>query len=93
MMCLENGLIAVHEAIQRSDENEVRFLATPPWPVLMAIKRKLPVQAEAAKRYLIQVAGPTSLKTQERATGESRNAHCRQVDGNLAHGRVGKFGL
>jgi len=71
IMCTEDGLIATHAITQRNDENEYRFFAGIPWPLHALQKSKFNVKAEFVPSYLTQVAGPTSLATLERATGES----------------------
>jgi glycine cleavage system aminomethyltransferase T len=71
IMCTEDGLIATHAITQRNDENEYRFFAGIPWPLHALQKSKFRVKAEFVPSYLTQVAGPTSLATLERATGES----------------------
>ena len=71
IMCTEDGLIATHAITQRNDEHEYRFFAGIPWPLYMLQKSGLRVRAEFVPSYLTQVAGPTSLATLERATGES----------------------
>ena len=99
VMCLENGLIATHGILQRNHEEEVRFFAAGPWPVYMLQKTSYRVKAQPTPSYLFQVAGPTSLDTLERATGESlrdigflkfRNA---KIDGKTVEvGRIGMSG-
>jgi vanillate/3-O-methylgallate O-demethylase len=71
VMCLENGLIATHGILQRNGEEEVRFFAAGPWPIYMLQKTSYRVKPQPCPSYLFQVAGPTSLDTLERATGES----------------------
>ena len=69
--CLENGLIASHAILQRNDEHDLRYFAGIPWPVYQSTKSKFRVEVTFPRRYLFQVAGPTSLRTLERATDEA----------------------
>jgi len=71
VMCTEDGLIATHAITQRNDENEYRFFAGGPWPAYRLGKSRFRVEARRTPAYLTQVAGPRSLETLERATGES----------------------
>ena len=71
VMCTDDGLIASHAITQRNDENEYHFFAGVPWPHYRLAKSKFRVEAVRTPAYLTQVAGPTSLATLERATGES----------------------
>jgi len=70
IMCLENGLIASHGILQRNDEEDLRFFAAGDWPVYLATKSKYRVKADFVRSFLFQVAGPTSLRTLERACDE-----------------------
>jgi vanillate/3-O-methylgallate O-demethylase len=47
------------------------MFAVPPWANYQAAKSRFDVQATVQDIYLFQIAGPTSLQTLERATGES----------------------
>jgi vanillate/3-O-methylgallate O-demethylase len=71
VMCREDGLIAAHGILQRNGEEELHWFAAGPWPIYMLQKTKFKVNVEPVHEYLFQVAGPTSLETLERATGES----------------------
>jgi glycine cleavage system aminomethyltransferase T len=72
VMCTEAGLIASHAILQRNGEQEFRlFAAGFPWAEHMAAISRFDVQVRHVPSYLHQVAGPTSLDTLERATGES----------------------
>ena len=71
VMCTDDGRIAAHAITQKSGPEEYRFFASVPWPQYMLKKSPLRVQVRRVPRYLTQVAGPTSLQTLERATGES----------------------
>lgn len=71
VMCTEDGLVAAHAILQRNDEEEYRLFASVPWPQYCLPKTKFRVKADPVPGYLTQVAGPTSLSTLERATGES----------------------
>jgi glycine cleavage system aminomethyltransferase T len=70
--CNDDGLICAHAILQRNDEHEYRLFATPPWPhyQLVASAGRFRVEMRPTPAYLTQVAGPTSLETLERATGE-----------------------
>src|SRR5919202_2168778 len=71
--CNDLGLITAHAILQRNDEHEYRFFAGQPWPhyKLLASGGRFRVELQPTPAYLFQVAGPTSLETLERATGES----------------------
>jgi vanillate/3-O-methylgallate O-demethylase len=71
--CNEDGLLTAHAILQRNDEHEYRFYAGHPWPhyQLLASEGRFRVEMEPSPWYLFQIAGPTSLETLERATGES----------------------
>ena len=99
VFCLENGLIACHNILQRNSEHELRMFAAPPWPVHQAMRGKFRVEVQFPRCYLFQVAGPTSLRTLERATDESlcdigflrfRNARIAGVSVEI--GRIGMSG-
>ena len=98
--CNEDGLICAHAILQRNDEHEYRYFAGQPWPhYKLVTSNDFDVQMTATPSYLTQVAGPTSLETLERATGESlrdigflrfRNA---TIDGKTVEvGRIGMSG-
>ena len=67
----EEGLITAHAILQRNDEHEYRYFAGQPWPHYRLVTSSFDVEMDPAPYYLTQVAGPTSLETLERATGES----------------------
>jgi glycine cleavage system aminomethyltransferase T len=71
--CDEDGLICAHAILQRNDEEEYRYFAGQPWPhyKLLSSGGAFDVRMEPVPGYLTQIAGPTSLETLERATGES----------------------
>ena len=70
--CNDEGLITAHAILQRNDEHEYRFYAGQPWPhYKLVTSNDFDVQMTPTPSYLTQVAGPTSLETLERATGES----------------------
>jgi glycine cleavage system aminomethyltransferase T len=71
VMCNQDGLITSHAITQRNDEDEYHFFAGAPWPHYMLEKTPFRVEARRVPSYLTQVAGPTSISTLERATGES----------------------
>ena len=100
VMCTEEGLIASHAILQRNDERELRlFAAGLPWAEYRASQTKYQVKARPVPGYLHQVAGPNSLATLERATGESLRdiAFLRfrkaKIDGlTVEVGRIGMSG-
>jgi vanillate/3-O-methylgallate O-demethylase len=70
--CNDDGLICAHAILQRNDEQEYRYFAGQPWPhYKLVTSQGFDVQMEPVPFYLTQVAGPSSLETLERATGES----------------------
>jgi vanillate/3-O-methylgallate O-demethylase len=71
--CTDEGLVTAHAILQRNDEEEYRYFAGQPWPHYQLLRSgsRFRVEMEASPAYLFQVAGPTSLETLERATGES----------------------
>jgi vanillate/3-O-methylgallate O-demethylase len=71
--CNDDGLITAHAILQRNDEHEYRYYAGQPWPhyKLLTSGDRFDVQMQPVEAYLTQIAGPTSLETLERATGES----------------------
>jgi len=71
IMCTDDGLIASHGILQRNAEQEYRYFAGGPWPLVKLSQSKFDVKARVVEGYLSQVAGPTSLETLERATGEN----------------------
>jgi glycine cleavage system aminomethyltransferase T len=99
VMCNRDGLIAAHGIIQRQAEDEYHFFAGGMWPAMMAAKSRYQVEVQPLDHYLMQIAGPTSLQTLERATGESlgdlqflRFRHT-SVDGLRSEvGRIGMSG-
>lgn len=71
IMCTETGLVAGHGALQKISEEEFRVFVSGPWPRYMFhTKSGFDVEEVVHDNYLFQVAGPTSLKTLEAATGE-----------------------
>ena len=69
--CTEEGLITAHAILQRNGEEEYRYFAGQPWPhYKLVTSTEFDVQMDPSPAYLTQVAGPTSLETLERATGE-----------------------
>jgi len=99
VMCRQDGLIATHGILQRNDEDDVRFFAGGPWPVFKALKSGMRVEFSMPRCYLFQVAGPTSLKTLERACDDSladvgflrfRKARIAGLDVEI--GRIGMSG-
>ena len=70
IMLTDEGLIAAHALVQRDAEDRFRMFAVPPWAIYQATKSPLDVQFAVDEIYLFQIAGPTSLQTLERATGE-----------------------
>jgi glycine cleavage system aminomethyltransferase T len=71
IMCTPDGRIAAQAITQKNAEDEYRYFAGVPWPHYMLQKSGLRVEVRHVPSYLTQVAGPTSLETLERATGES----------------------
>ena len=70
--CNDDGLMTAHAILQRNDEHEYRYFAGQPWPHYKLVTSPgFRVEMNPAPYYLTQVAGPTSLETLERATGES----------------------
>ena len=99
VMCLENGLIASHGILQRNGEDDIRSFAGGPWPVYKALTSKMRVECDLPRCYLFQVAGPTSLKTLERACDESlddvaflRFRNVRIAGKQVELGRIGMSG-
>jgi glycine cleavage system aminomethyltransferase T len=99
IMCTEDGHIAAHAITQRNGPEEYRLFACVPWPQYMLQKSGLRVEARHVPAYLTQVAGPTSLQTLERATGESlrdlkflRFRNTRIAGKNVEIGRIGMSG-
>jgi vanillate/3-O-methylgallate O-demethylase len=70
IMLTDGGLIAAHALLQRDAEDRFRMFAVPPWAIYQATKSPFDVQFTVDDIYLFQIAGPTSLQTLERATGE-----------------------
>jgi vanillate/3-O-methylgallate O-demethylase len=99
VMCGENGLIGAHGIIERKAQDEFEFFAAPPWPLRKLAGTSYRVEAKRSSDYLFQIAGPTSLKTLEKVTGESlrdirflrfRNS---QIDGTQVEvARIGMTG-
>jgi vanillate/3-O-methylgallate O-demethylase len=71
VMCNEEGLIAAHGITERKAEDQFEFFAAPPWPVQRLAGTSYKVEAQRRNDYLFQIAGPTSLKTLEKVTGEN----------------------
>jgi glycine cleavage system aminomethyltransferase T len=71
VMCDETGLIASHGILERKASDEFELWAAPPWPMMKLPGSGYEVEAQMRNNYLFQVAGPTSLKTLEKVTGES----------------------
>jgi vanillate/3-O-methylgallate O-demethylase len=99
--CNDDGLMTAHAILQRNDEHEYRFFAGQPWPhyKLMSSGGRYDVEIDPSPAYLFQIAGPTSLETLERATGESLRdiAFLRfreaRIDGTTVEvGRIGMSG-
>ncbi|MBS0367017.1 MAG: aminomethyltransferase family protein [Proteobacteria bacterium] len=99
VMCREDGLIASHGILQRNGEDDVRFYAGGPWPLFKASTSRMRVEFSLPRCYLFQVAGPTSIKTLERACDESlsdigflrfRKARIAGLDVEI--GRIGMSG-
>jgi vanillate/3-O-methylgallate O-demethylase len=70
IMLVDDGLVAAHALLQRDAEDRFRMFAVPPWAIYQALKSPFDVQFAVDDIYLLQIAGPTSLQTLERATGE-----------------------
>src|SRR6516164_1231683 len=99
VMCDENGLIGAHGILERKAEDEFEFFAAPPWPLQKLAGTSYRVEAHRRTDYLFQIAGPTSLKTLEKVTGESlrdvrflhfRNSHIGSTKVEVA--RIGMTG-
>jgi vanillate/3-O-methylgallate O-demethylase len=71
VMCNEDGVIAAHGITERRAEDEFCFFAGGPWPMQKLAETSYNVEAQMRNEYLFQIAGPTSLKTLEKVTGES----------------------
>jgi vanillate/3-O-methylgallate O-demethylase len=71
VMCNDDGLFAAHGITERKAEDEFEFFAAPPWPVQRLAGTSYRVEARTRNDYLFQIAGPTSLKTLEKVTGDS----------------------
>jgi vanillate/3-O-methylgallate O-demethylase len=71
VMCNEDGLIGCHGITERKAEDEFELFAAPPWPLQKLAGTSYKVEARMRDDILFQIAGPTSLKTLEKATGES----------------------
>ena len=100
VMCSDSGLIAQHAILQRNGTEEFRLFAGGlPWSEYLAAASRFDVRVRHVPGYLHQVAGPHSLATLERATGESlrdieflRFRHAR-IDGlSVEIGRIGMSG-
>lgn len=99
VMCDQNGLIGAHGITERKAQDEFEFFAAPPWPLHKLAGTSYRVEAKRRTDYLFQIAGPTSLKTLEKVTGESlrdirflrfRNS---QIDGTKVEiARIGMTG-
>jgi vanillate/3-O-methylgallate O-demethylase len=70
IMLTDDGLVAAHSLLQRDADERFRMFAVPPWAIYQASKSRFDVQVAVDDIYLFQIAGPTSLQTLERATGE-----------------------
>jgi vanillate/3-O-methylgallate O-demethylase len=70
IMLTDGGLVAAHALLQRDDDDRFRMFAVPPWAIYQASKSPFDVEFAVDDIYLFQIAGPTSLQTLERATGE-----------------------
>lgn len=70
VMLSHDGLIAAHGLLQRDGDQRFRLFASGPWALYQHSRTSLDVQASVQDIYLFQIAGPTSLQTLERATGE-----------------------
>jgi len=70
VMCNDAGLIAAHGILQRNEAGQYIFFAGGPWPMIMAAKHGLNVNARTEERYITQIAGPKSLEALQRASGE-----------------------
>jgi len=72
VMCTDDGLVASHAILQRNGDQELRlFAAGLPWAQFQAAQTRFKVTARPVAGYVHQVAGPNSLATLERASGES----------------------
>jgi len=99
VMCTEDGVIAAHGITERKAEDEFEFFAAPPWPMQRLAGTLWKVETQRRNDYLFQIAGPTSLRTLEKVTGESlrdiRFLHFRdsQIDGTRVEvARIGMSG-
>jgi vanillate/3-O-methylgallate O-demethylase len=98
ILCNDEGLICAHAILQRNDLHEYRYFAGQPWPhYKLATSRDFDVQMTPTPSYLTQVAGPTSLETLERATGESLRdigfLRFREAEINGTTVEVGRIGM
>jgi vanillate/3-O-methylgallate O-demethylase len=98
VMCTEDGLIASHAILQRNEETQLRlFAAGLPWAEYQAGRSRYQVKAKRFPGYLLQVAGPKSLATLERATGESLRdiafLRFRQAKINGVAVEIGRIGM
>jgi glycine cleavage system aminomethyltransferase T len=99
VMCNEAGLITAHGIIERIAEDEFRsFAGGPPGPAA-ALDLPFDAKIERLDQYLFQIAGPTSLRTLEKVTGESlrdlkflhfRDSHINGIKVEVA--RIGMTG-
>jgi vanillate/3-O-methylgallate O-demethylase len=71
VMCTEAGLIAAHGIVERRAEDHFELFASFPWPLVKLEGTSYDVEAKMRDDYLFQIAGPNSLKTLEKVTGES----------------------
>lgn len=100
VMCTEHGLIASHAILQRNADEEFRlFAAGLPWAEYQASLSRYEVRVRRVPGYLHQVAGPSSLATLERVTGEPLRDidflrfRPSQIDGKTVEiGRIGMSG-
>jgi len=100
VMCTEEGLVASHAILQRNGAQQFRlFAAGYPWLEYQASKSTLRINVRRTGGFLFQVAGPNSIHTLEKATGESlRDIEFLRfrpatIDGELVEiGRIGMSG-
>lgn len=100
ILCTEKGLIAQHAILQRNGDEEFRLYAGGfPWAEYLAAKSKLDVRVRQVPGFIHQVAGPQSLATLEKATGEPLRdiaflrTRAARIDGiDVEIGRIGMAG-
>src|SRR6516164_11678804 len=71
VMCTDGGLIAAHGIVERKADDHFELFASFPWPLVRLEGTSYRVEAKMRDDYLFQIAGPNSLKTLEKVTGES----------------------